>query len=181
MTVVERWQEFLKRWEGRHDRVVTLKGDSGGPTKWGITLNHVWKPKYARIFGKTPDAAGLASMTWDEWARITRDIWTASGAPLALTEPVAAALADFSWHGGLSKKIREKALGIEKTDPVAAFDYLAQAREFHLTHNVTDPEYKETNRRGWQNRLNDLRKTFPPKPAAVPSPAAEPPHPTPSN
>lgn len=155
---------FIRSWEGGY---ANIPGDSGGATKWGVTIG-----TFRSVYGKDKTVADLKAMTEEQWDYIFRtrfwDKWKADGIDC---QGIANLLVDWLWaSGSYGIKLPQRILGVKidgivgpKTlEAINGFDNqellfreLHAEREAFFRRIATGAKKKFL--KGWLNRNNAIR------------------------
>lgn len=155
---------FIRSWEGGY---ANIPGDSGGATKWGVTIG-----TFRNIFGKEKTVADLKAMTEEQWDYIyEKKFWDKWKASDIQNQAIANLLVDWYWGSGTyGIKLPQKVLGVKidglvgpKT--IAAVNNYPNQRELfvklwkeheaYYTRIATGAKKKFL--KGWLNRLNGIK------------------------
>ena len=169
MAKVEKLMPFLKRWEGGfvHD-----PDDSGGATNMGVTMNTYIA--YCRRKGyPAPTVTRLKNLSEKQWTEIVKTMyWDRFKGDAIESQSVANICVDWLWLSGAIaiKKVQElvgtKADGIVGDKTIAAinsrstlplFGMIKEVRAMYIDEICRKRPANEKFRKGWMNRLNDLR------------------------
>lgn len=169
MAKVEKLVPFLKRWEGGfvHD-----SDDLGGATNMGVTMNTYIA--YCRRKGyPVPTVTRLKNLSEEQWTDIVKTMyWDRFKGDKIESQSVANICVDWLWLSGTVaiKKVQElvgtKADGIVGDKTIAAinsrsalplFGMIKEVRAMYIDEICRKRPANEKFRKGWMNRLNDLR------------------------
>lgn len=169
MAKVEKLVPFLKRWEGGfvHD-----SDDLGGATNMGVTMNTYIA--YCRRKGyPVPTVTRLKNLSEKQWTEIVKTMyWDRFKGDAIESQSVANICVDWLWLSGAVaiKKVQElvgtKADGIVGDKTIAAinlrsalplFGMIKEVRAMYIDEICRKRPANEKFRKGWMNRLNDLR------------------------
>lgn len=162
---------FIKKWEGGY---VNDPLDKGGATNMGVTIatyrNYRAKKGYA-----STSVEDLKAMTMVEWREIFKSLyWNRWRADEIRSQSVANILVDWVWGSGIwGIKIPQRLLGVTSDgivgkntltalnaqNPLAIFNTIKAARVTYIDDICKKTPTNERFRRGWINRLNDIKFT----------------------
>ena len=170
MAKVEKLIPFIRKWEGGF---VNDKYDLGGATNKGVTIKTY--EAYCRRKGyPRPTVERLKAMPDEHWREILKEMyWDRWKADRIICQSVANILVDWVWASGTyGIKIPQKMLGV-KVDGIVGNKTLSAINEYpdqrELFRKIKQERIDfidricnsrpENNRfkKGWLNRLNDLK------------------------
>jgi len=160
---------YIQKWEGGF---VNDPADRGGATMAGVTI--ATYTEYCRKKGlPAPTIDDLKKITEAEWMDIFKTLyWDRWQADKILSQSIANILVDWVWGSGVwGIKIPQRILGVvedgiagQKTlialnsrPPRLLFDEIKKARVKYIDDICKKTPTNEKFRRGWMNRLNDLK------------------------
>lgn len=160
---------FIRKWEGGF---VNDPYDKGGATNAGVTIATYRTYRKQKGYATT-SVDDLKRMTSVEWQEIFKTLyWDRWRADYILSQSVADILVDWVWASGVwGIKIPQRLLGVT-TDGVVGpvtletlnrlearqtFDTIKSARVQFIDDICRRTPTNERFRRGWINRLNDIR------------------------
>ncbi len=163
---------FIKKWEGGF---VNDPNDLGGTTNMGITLSTY--TEYCRKKGyPKPTVIRLKNISESEWLDIFRIMyWDKWKADKINSQSVANILVDWLWNSGTYGIKIPQALvnvpndgivgpktisAINAQNPRELFDRIKIARFDFIDSICKSRPANERYRRGWMNRINDLKFTL---------------------
>lgn len=169
MADYKRLVPFIRKWEGGF---VDDPYDKGGATNAGVTIATYRAYRKQKGYATT-SVDDLKRMTSVEWQEIFKtlywDRWRADG---IRSQSVADILVDWVWASGVwGIKIPQRLLGVtvdgvvgpvtlealNAKDPHKIFDAIRTARVQFIDDICRRTPTNERFRRGWMNRLNDIR------------------------
>lgn len=160
---------FIKKWEGGY---VNDPLDKGGATNAGVTMATYRDYRKKKGYAATTidDLKKMSSVEWqDIFKRLYWDRWKADQ---IRSQSVANILVDWVWGSGTwGIKIPQRILGVaqdgivgpktmaalNESDPQQLFMKIKQARIQYIDDIIRKTPTNERFRRGWMNRLGDLR------------------------
>lgn len=160
---------FIRRWEGGF---VNDPADKGGATMAGVTIGTY--TEYRRRKGlPAPTVTDLRNISNAEWMNIFKTLyWNRWQADKILSQSVADILVDWVWGSGVwGIKIPQRILGVTQDgvvgpktiaalnarNPRQLFEEIRRARVQFIDDICKKTPTNEKFRRGWMNRLNDLK------------------------
>jgi len=178
MAQVSELVPFIQKWEGGFSDHPL---DKGGPTMKGITLGTFqW---YRKSLGMpNPSVDDLKKISMEEWTAILKTLyWDAWQADKISSQAIASILVDWAWGSGTITSIKafqnltpalttdgivgDKTLGYINNataeSEVNLFNRIWDARKAFLDNIVKKNPSQQVFYKGWMNRLNDIRKSFP--------------------
>lgn len=166
MADLEKITPFILRWEGGF---VNDPYDRGGATNKGVTLG-----TFRAVYGPDKTEDDLKKMTNTQWLHIIRSrYWDAMRGNNITSQKIATIVLDWFWASGFAGlkgtqtvlgvapdgvvgPLTLKALNTENEDDL--FERIFQARLTFIERICRARPENERFRKGWINRLNDLRK-----------------------
>lgn len=160
---------YIRKWEGGY---VNDPLDKGGATNAGVTIATYRAYRKSKGYATTTidDLKRMTSVEWQEiFKTLYWDKWRADG---ITSQSVANILVDWVWGSGVwGIKIPQRLLGVtpdgvvgpatlaalNALEPRKAFEAIKAARVQYLDDICRRTPTNERFRRGWLNRLNDLK------------------------
>lgn len=165
MASAELLKPFILKWEGGF---VNDPQDAGGATNKGVTL-----ATFRRFYGPRATVQQLKDMTDAQWLHIFRTgYWDRWKADAIRSQSVADILVDWVWASGVwGIKIPQRILGVAQDgivgpetlsalnacEPAGIFDRIRTARLQYIDDICRSRPANGRFRRGWVNRINDLK------------------------
>lgn len=170
MAKVELLIPFILRWEGGF---VDDPDDRGGATNKGITIATYRFYRRQRGY-TTTTVADLKNISDAEWADVLKSLyWDKWQADKIVNQSIANILVDWVWaSGSYGIKLPQKMLGVtvdgivgnqtlaavnSYTPPCELFEKIRQERIAFVNRIVAARPANRKFRRGWLNRINDLK------------------------
>lgn len=169
MASVDKLMPFLRKWEGGF---VNDADDLGGATNMGVTMNTYIE--YCNRKGlPVPTVLMLKSLSMVQWRDIVKTMyWDRFKGDDIVSQDVANICVDWLWMSGVTaiKNVQEligtKADGVVGAKTIAAinsksalplFGMIKEARLNYIEDICRKRPKNEKFRKGWLNRLNDLK------------------------
>lgn len=170
MAKIEQLIPFILRWEGGF---VDDPHDRGGATNKGITIATYRFYRRQRGYATTT-VADLKNISDAEWADVLKSLyWDKWQADKIVNQSIANILVDWVWaSGSYGIKLPQKMLGVavdgivgnqtlaavnNYTPPCELFEKIRQERIAFVNRIVAARPANRKFRRGWLNRINDLK------------------------
>lgn len=170
MAKVELLIPFILRWEGGF---VDDPDDRGGATNKGITIATYRFYRRQRGYATTT-VSDLKNISDAEWANVLKSLyWDKWQADKIVNQSIANILVDWVWaSGSYGIKLPQKMLGVTAdgivgnqtlaavnsyTPPCELFEKIRQERIAFVNRIVAARPANRKFRRGWLNRINDLK------------------------
>lgn len=166
MADLDKITTFILKWEGGF---VNDPYDQGGATNKGVTLG-----TFRAVYGLDKTEADLKRMGNAQWLHIIRSrYWNAMKGDNIASQKIAAIVLDWFWASGYAGlKGTQTVLGVTPdgvfgsrtlealngADEDYLFERIFQARVAFIERICRARPENERFRKGWLNRLNDLRK-----------------------
>ncbi len=169
MADYKRLVPFIRKWEGGF---VNDPYDKGGATNAGVTIAtyRAYRKQKGYATTSVDDLKGMTSVEWQEiFKTLYWDRWRADG---IRSQSVADILVDWVWASGVwGIKIPQRLLGVtvdgvvgpvtletlNRLEARKIFDTIKSARVQFIDDICRRTPTNERFRRGWMNRLNDIR------------------------
>jgi lysozyme family protein len=169
MADYKRLVPFIRKWEGGF---VNDPYDKGGATNAGVTIAtyRAYRKQKGYATTSVDDLKGMTSVEWQEiFKKLYWDRWRADG---IRSQSVADILVDWVWASGVwGIKIPQRLLGVtvdgvvgpvtletlNRLEARKIFDTIKSARVQFIDDICRRTPTNERFRRGWMNRLNDIR------------------------
>ena len=171
MANYEKLVPFIRKWEGGY---VNDPLDKGGATNAGVTIATYREYRRKKGYPNT-SVDDLKRMTTAEWQEIFKTLyWNRWRADEIGSQSVANILVDWVWGSGVwGIKIPQRLLSVAEdglvgpktiaalnvADPRQLFAKIKQSRLQYIDDIIRRTPTNERFRRGWINRLNDLKYT----------------------
>lgn len=169
MADYKRLVPFIRKWEGGF---VNDPYNKGGATNAGVTIAtyRAYRKQKGYATTSVDDLKGMTSVEWQEiFKKLYWDRWRADG---IRSQSVADILVDWVWASGVwGIKIPQRLLGVtvdgvvgpvtletlNRLEARKIFDTIKSARVQFIDDICRRTPTNERFRRGWMNRLNDIR------------------------
>ena len=169
MADYKRLVPFIRKWEGGF---VNDPYDKGGATNAGVTIAtyRAYRKQKGYATTSVDDLKGMTSVEWQEiFKTLYWDRWRADG---IRSQSVADILVDWVWASAVwGIKIPQRLLGVtvdgvvgpvtletlNRLEARKIFDTIKSARVQFIDDICRRTPTNERFRRGWMNRLNDIR------------------------